>query len=79
MEYGGGNSVEQYLHNKKSGRLEEDEARNIFRDIAEGIAYLHEKKVAHRDIKADNVLLNKYLKVKIIDFGFSLQCKANVI
>jgi serine/threonine protein kinase len=73
MEYGGGNSVDQYLRNKKKGLLEESEAREIFRELLDGVAYMHERGVAHRDIKPENVLLNKYLRVKVIDFGFGLK------
>ena len=65
--------MEQYLRNKKSGHLDEDEAKVVFGEVLEGVAHLHDKYVAHRDIKTDNVLLNKHLKVKIIDFGFSVK------
>lgn len=71
MEYGGGNSLEQYIRNKLCGRLEEEEAKTIFKAIVSAVAYLHKKGIAHRDIKTENVLLNKYLQVKLIDFGFS--------
>jgi serine/threonine protein kinase len=41
MEYGGGNSVDQYLRNQKKGFLEEEEAKEIFREVLEGVAYMH--------------------------------------
>lgn len=38
----------------------------------EGIAYLHSKGIAHRDIKLDNILIEEKTKmIKIIDFGFA--------
>jgi serine/threonine protein kinase len=41
------------------------------------MVFLHSKGVAHRDIKTENILLNKYLQIKIIDFGFSHRCNNN--
>ena len=37
----------------------------------EGIAFLHENRVAHRDIKLDNILLDGHGNIKIGDFGVS--------
>lgn len=53
--------------------MDEAEAKIIFKEVLEGIAHMHEKGIVHRDIKTTNILLNKHLKVKIIDFGFSLK------
>lgn len=51
MEYGGGNSLEQYIKSKPEGHLDQKEAKLIFRQILEAVAYLHKKNVTHRDIK----------------------------
>ena len=72
MEHGGGLSLMNYLRTKSGKRLDEEEAKIIFKQIAEGLQYLHQKNVAHRDMKLENILIDEEGNVKIIDFGFSL-------
>ena len=43
----------------------------IFKQIVQGVAYLHEHGIAHRDIKLENMLMTSDSKVKITDFGVS--------
>ena len=45
--------------------------------VAEALQYLHERDIVHRDIKAENILINRHRQVKLIDFGFSLRCRKN--
>ncbi|UJR38773.1 hypothetical protein I4U23_031438 [Adineta vaga] len=60
--------VPEYLMNNG---LERIEALRIFSQIVEGIIYLHEKRLIHRDLKPDNIFfsLDKADTVKIGDFG----------
>lgn len=44
----------------------------ISRGILEGLRYLHENGILHRDLKPPNILLNKKLEVKICDFGSAI-------
>lgn len=73
QEYGGANSLYNYLLSKPQHRLSETEAKQVFKTIAETLQYLHERHIVHRDIKAENILLNRNKQLKLIDFGFSLE------
>ena len=71
MEYVGGGSSHSLLKSRPGRRIEEDEARKIYRQVISALLYCHQKCVAHRDIKLENVLLDGKGNVKLIDFGFS--------
>lgn len=71
MEYVGGTSLHSYVRRHTSRKLHEEEARRLFRQIVQGVAYCHERAVTHRDIKLENILLDSNSDVKIIDFGFA--------
>uniref|UniRef100_A0AAQ4PKK6 non-specific serine/threonine protein kinase n=1 Tax=Gasterosteus aculeatus aculeatus TaxID=481459 RepID=A0AAQ4PKK6_GASAC len=53
------------------GRMKEVEARAKFRQIVSAVHYCHTKKIVHRDLKAENLLLDADANIKIADFGFS--------
>lgn len=75
MELCSGGDLFSYI--KKRRRLKEDVAKFFFKQIVEGLAYIHNAKlVVHRDIKLENILLDATGKVKICDFGVSRQLKS---
>ena len=43
--------------------------KHYMRQILEGMAYVHEKNITHRDFKPDNILISESNTVKICDFG----------
>lgn len=49
----------------------------MIKDILSSLSYIHKQEVLHRDIKLDNILLDKNNNLKLCDFGISLMIKNN--
>lgn len=56
--------------NKKRFKTEK-EKKQMMKSVIQAVAYLHEKKIAHCDIKGENFLLDENFNVKLCDFGFA--------
>ncbi|POI35123.1 hypothetical protein CIB84_001125, partial [Bambusicola thoracicus] len=67
-EFAKNGEIFDYLANH--GRLSESEARRKFWQILSAVEYCHNRKVVHRDLKAENLLLDNNMNIKIADFGF---------
>uniref|UniRef100_W6NI03 Serine threonine protein kinase-related domain containing protein n=1 Tax=Haemonchus contortus TaxID=6289 RepID=W6NI03_HAECO len=62
---------------KKCKRVPEPEAKQIFRQLVEALMYLQNCDIVHRDLKCENVLLDRNENVKLGDFGFARYLKPN--
>ncbi|KAH8944982.1 hypothetical protein BDL97_12G015600 [Sphagnum fallax] len=73
-EYVENNDLEETLFGKGRHMLNWPVRFNICLGVARGLFYLHEiaqPRIIHRDIKASNILLDKYLQARIADFGLA--------
>ncbi|KAL9921513.1 salt-inducible kinase 3 isoform 2-T12 [Glossina fuscipes fuscipes] len=66
---------EIFDHLVENGRMKEPEAARVFTQLVSAVQYCHSKGVVHRDLKAENVLLDKDMNIKLADFGFSNRYK----
>lgn len=55
----------------KSQKLNLHMKYRILTDVASGMAFLHSKNCIHRDLKCDNILVDKYYNCKLTDFGLA--------
>ena len=65
-----GESLAAYL--KRERRVSMDLARRVLRDVADALAYAHSRTIVHRDIKPDNVLMDRVTgRTVVSDFGIA--------
>lgn len=58
-----------YLLDK--GALDPPKVQRIFTQLVGAVSYVHNKSCVHRDLKLENILLDKHENVKLVDFGFT--------
>ena len=69
LEYCPGDELYNYL--LKNGRMEVGKVQKIFTQLVGAVSYVHAKGCVHRDLKLENILLDKHENVKLVDFGFT--------
>lgn len=72
MEYAEGQTLASLISKHK--RLPTSKIQHFGRELAQAISYCHSRRVSHRDIKTENIIVNlKTMELKLIDFAFSVK------
>ncbi|EAS32243.3 CAMK/CAMKL/KIN4 protein kinase [Coccidioides immitis RS] len=69
LEYASGGELFDYILNQRY--LKDHAARRLFAQLVSGVGYLHKKGIVHRDLKLENLLLDRNRNIIITDFGFA--------
>eukprot|EP01088_Endostelium_zonatum_P006173 TRINITY_DN1827_c0_g3_i1.p1 TRINITY_DN1827_c0_g3~~TRINITY_DN1827_c0_g3_i1.p1 ORF type:complete len:523 (-),score=140.20 TRINITY_DN1827_c0_g3_i1:19-1551(-) len=78
MEYCGGGALNDLMEKLPEKHLSEPLIRAAMAASVEGLIYLHENAIIHRDVKAANIILTERGEVKLADFGVSAQMGGDV-
>lgn len=76
LEYCPNGSLRDFI--KAKGPLNPQLLRQACREIASAIEFCHANNVVHRDIKPANLLIDKYDRIKLADFGISVQAGTHI-
>jgi protein-serine/threonine kinase len=69
LEYASGGELFDYILQHRF--LKDNSARRLFAQLVSGVGYLHKKGIVHRDLKLENLLLDRNRNIIITDFGFA--------
>jgi protein-serine/threonine kinase len=69
LEYASGGELFDYILQHRY--LKDNAARRLFAQLISGVGYLHKKGIVHRDLKLENLLLDRNRNIIITDFGFA--------
>ncbi|KAF9731127.1 Fatty acyl-CoA synthetase and RNA processing-associated kinase 1 [Paraphaeosphaeria minitans] len=75
LEYASGGELFDYILNHRY--LKDSAARRLFAQLISGVGYLHKRGIVHRDLKLENLLLDRNRNIIITDFGFANTFDAN--
>uniref|UniRef100_A0A7S0EH67 non-specific serine/threonine protein kinase n=1 Tax=Hanusia phi TaxID=3032 RepID=A0A7S0EH67_9CRYP len=76
MELAAGGTLSELVKKRRAGEVPEERVRLLVHQMAKALAHIHSKRMLHRDLKPDNVLLSgDGMEIKVTDFG--LACVAS--
>lgn len=76
MEYVDGLNLAELLARVEGGRLTSEECAHVLTSVARALAFAHENRVLHLDIKPTNIMIDRQGTVKLADFGMSTLASA---
>ncbi|KAM1341205.1 hypothetical protein ACFX2F_005690 [Malus domestica] len=66
---GGAETLKNFLIRNRRGKLAFKVVIQLALDLSKGLSYLHSKKILHRDVKTENMLVDAHTTLKFVDFG----------
>ena len=77
MPFCSGGELKKVLANSPNKKFTERQIKFYMIQLISGLKYLHDSSIMHRDLKLENLLLDEYGYLKIVDFGVSRVLRHN--